>query len=166
MDPVEVSRSKTFRVALWAVGGLVVLLLVFQAGIFIGYRRAVFTFGGGENYYRAFDRRPGPLGVPRGGDLFNAHGAAGKILSINLPTFIMEDRDGAERVILISDDTQIRKFRNDATPSDLRQNDFVVVIGSPDDKAEIQARLIRILPPPPGMQSTTSTSASTSSSQQ
>jgi hypothetical protein len=144
------------------VGGLVVLLLVFQAGIFVGYRRAAFSFGSGENFYRAFGRGPGPMGMPRGNDLFSAHGATGRIISVHLPTLVVEDRDGGEKVVLTNTDTQVRKFRDAAAVTDLKTDDFVVVIGSPDDSAEIVAKFIRILPPPPTLPEPVSASTTTS----
>ncbi len=38
---------------------------------------------------------------------------------------------------------------NDIKASDLKVDDSIMVIGSPNDKSEIEARLIRVLPPPP-----------------
>ena len=57
--------------------------------------------------------------------------------------------------ILISDDTTIHHLRGDASSTALNVGDFVIVLGEPDDKAEVEANLIRILPPPPGAATTT-----------
>jgi hypothetical protein len=64
--------------------------------------------------------------------------------------------------VLTNTDTQVRKFRDAAAVTDLKTDDFVVVIGSPDDSAEIVAKFIRILPPPPTLPEPVSASTTTS----
>jgi len=134
------------RTLIYSLAGLFLALLVFQAGMYAGYRKAAFSYGMGAAYYSAFDDGPGHF--PRGG-FVEAHGAAGKIISMHLPTFVLEGPDNLEKVVLIDDDTQIRHFRETASSSDLGVDDFVVVIGEPNTDAQITAKLIRILPPPP-----------------
>lgn len=76
----------------------------------------------------------------------NPQGVSGKILKISLPTVVIEGQDGMEKVVLISDNTIVRHQRDSIKASDLRVDDEVILIGTPNDKSEIEARLIRIMP--------------------
>lgn len=144
------SPSKTFKGIIVGIGVVVAVLLVFQAGMFVGYRKAAFSYHWGEDYYRTFggQRKNAVMGIPRD-DFFNAHGASGRIIKIDLPTFVLEDQGRVEKVVLIKDDTAIMRFRDTLKPADLKADDFVVVIGSPNDQAQVEARLIRVMPEPP-----------------
>ena len=135
------------RPLVYVLAGLFVALLIFQAGMFTGERRAAFTYGTGAAYYNVFERPDRGSGFHEG--FSEAHGAAGQIVSISLPTFIVKSRDNTEKVVLIDSGTEIRRFHESATSTDLALNDFVVVIGEPNSKAQVAAKLIRILPPPP-----------------
>lgn len=103
--------------------GLVIIvaaLLIFRAGIFVGYHRAMF----------------GPAG----------HGAGGRVISINLPSFVLADRDRIEKNILIASSTLIQRFHQSASSSDIKVGDFVIVLGTPNTDGEILAKFIRLLP--------------------
>jgi hypothetical protein len=76
----------------------------------------------------------------------NADGAIGKILKIELPNIIVQDKDNTEKVIVLSTTTQIQKMKTAITQNDLQVNDFVVVIGSPNAQGQIDAKFIRVLP--------------------
>jgi len=130
------------RTTVYILAGIFVALIIFQAGMVTGEHRASFSYRMGDAYARAFEKPES-----RRETFIGAHGAAGKIVSIHLPTFVIEAPDNTERVITIGPDTEVRRFRDVATSTDLNVDDFVVVIGEPDD-AEIAAKLIRILPPP------------------
>ncbi len=155
-------QSKKFVKILCGIGVIVVALIIFQAGIFVGYHKAAFSYKWGENYYHDFFGGPreerglfkgpmGMMGIPRE-DFSSAHGVSGKIIKVDLPTIVIDGQDNVEKVVLIKDDTVIRSLRENIKPTDLKADDFVVVIGSPDDKGQIEAKLIRIIPspPPPG----------------
>ena len=146
----EFTQSKSFRGILAGIGIAIVALLIFQAGMFVGFRKASFSYRFGDNYYRAFgDRGPKPFqGQPRDG-FIEGHGAVGKIASIKLPTFVVTDPDDVEKVIAINEDTVIRRFDTTISADELKVNDFTVILGSPNDNSQIEAKLIRILPPPP-----------------
>jgi len=149
-DVKELVRSKWFQGILTGVGMAVIALVIFQAGMFVGYRKAAFAFKFGDNYYRTLgDRGPKPFQIPLGSKFIDAHGTAGRIIDVNVPTFVVEGPDAVEKVIRIGSDTEIRRFREAATSSDLVADDFVVVIGTPNDNAEVDAKFIRIMPPPP-----------------
>ena len=153
--------SKGFRLVAMAIVILVVLLAVFQAGRFVGFRQAIFSGHLGDNYYRAFeDSGRGMMGNPGphsfwSDDLPNGHGAAGKIIKINLPNIVVLGPDNIEKVIKVDDKTLVRRFRNTVKASDLSVGDFIVVIGTADESSEIAAKLIRLLPPPPAISTST-----------
>ncbi|MDO8555205.1 MAG: hypothetical protein Q7R75_01415 [bacterium] len=142
-------QTKKLTVILCVVGIIIAAILVFQAGVFVGYRKAAFSYKWGENYYRVFgERKRGPLMGVMGEDFPNAHGATGKIIKIDLPTFIIAGQDKIEKIVLIKDDTAIRRFRETIKPADIKVDDFAVVIGSPNGQAQIEAKFIRLMPAP------------------
>lgn len=147
----EFVASQTFRGIIIGVCIMVLALLIFQAGTFVGYRKAAFSYHFGDNYYRAFgDRGPRPFQIQmRGGAFIDAHGAVGKIVSINLPLIVVADPENTEKAVLIGEDTVIRKFEETIDASHLAVDDFIVVLGTPNDDAQVEATLIRVLPPPP-----------------
>lgn len=145
-------RSVPFQRVLIGVGIFVIALLIFQAGVFVGFRKASFSFQGGDNYYRAFgEERRGPMQGMMHEGFPSAGGSIGRILTLALPTLVVEDRDGVEKTIRLSEDTVIRRGKDTLTPSLLKADDFIIVIGEPNAGAEIEAKLVRLLPPPPGM---------------
>lgn len=147
----EFTQSNTFRGIIVGIVVAIIALLIFQAGMHVGYRKASFSFRFGDNYYRAFGDQGGPklFHMPLRGGFIESHGAVGQIVSINLPTFVVADPKGIEKVVLINDSTVIRQFDQDLTPDDLGIDNFTVVLGSPNEDSQIEAKLIRILPPPP-----------------
>ncbi len=150
--------SMTLKRALWILGGLAIVLGVFKAGEFVGFGRAQYSYRWGENYYRNFagyDRGPGMMGGGFGGGMMGdenylfGHGISGTILRVTGPTFVLQDRDGAEKVIAVSSSTSVRMFREEIQPSDLKEGLWVVVIGAPNDAGVIDARLVRVMPMAP-----------------
>ncbi len=150
MNIKEFSQSKTFKKIIYGIGGVIVALLIFQAGVLVGYHKAGFSYRLGDNYHRTFvgERGEFPMDIYRG-DFTDAHGSVGKIIKIDLPTFVLEGQDGVEKIISIGDDTVIRQFRETIKPADLKINDFVVVIGSPNTQGQIESQLIRLMPSMP-----------------
>ena len=145
--------KNSFRI-LCGLGIIIVILLIFSAGMKVGFYKASFGHAWGENYERNF----GMMGNRPmfGNDNFpNAHGAIGKIIKKELPTIIVQDKDNTEKVILIKDDTEIQEMRQKITGNELKLDDFIVVIGNPNEKGQIEAKFIRVMPlgmpilPPP-----------------
>lgn len=138
-------QSKTFKWLIGILGGLIILLLIFQLGMYIGFRKAGFSYLWGDNYHRAF-------GGPKGGflrdfegrDFISGHGTAGTIAKIDGSSLIIKDRDGVEKVVSITESTSIKKGRTDIKLSDLKIDDQVVIIGSPKDDGTVEAKIIRI----------------------
>jgi hypothetical protein len=137
------------------VGLLVCFMLVFGMGVAVGFHKSSFGRAWGEHYKENFGimgRSGKMMGVvTQGGmmgDFPNAHGAAGQIISMNLPTIIVKDKDGTEKVVLIKDETSIERGRDILKDSDLKIDDFVVIIGTPNSQGQIEAKLIRAIPQP------------------
>jgi hypothetical protein len=148
-------QSSKAKHILAGIGIAVIALLVFQAGIFVGYKKAAFSFRSGDNFYRTFGERGRgfPEPVRRMGmdmmDPTNAHGTVGKIASIALPKIIIADRDGVEKTIIVDAKTDMRRFRDSIKQEELKVGDFITVIGEPNNEGQITARLIRIMPESP-----------------
>lgn len=149
-------QSKNFKKVLYGVGIAIAVLLIFQAGMFVGYKKASFSYRWGDNYYRTFGGHRGGermmigrmMDSFRGKDFTNSSGAIGKIVNINLPALTIENSDGIEKMILIADDTVIRRFRERVKTNGLKIGDFVVVIGAPNNNAQVEAKIVRIMPNP------------------
>jgi hypothetical protein len=138
-------ESKILVGVLYGIGIVLILVLVFSAGVSVGFRKASFGRAWGDNYERNFGMMPPRFGLGQN-NFPNANGAIGKIINITLPTIIVADKDNTEKVILIKDDSKIQKMRAEIKASDLVINDFVTIIGSPNDSGQIEAKFIRVMP--------------------
>jgi hypothetical protein len=152
----EFTQSKSFQGILIGILISIVVLLIFQAGVMVGQHKAGFGDRMGEHFERNFvdmeryENLPPPMAfgfgemLPPGG-----HGAAGQVISVALPTFVIAGPDNLERTVVVNDETVIRQFRDEVNKENIETGRFVVVLGEPNDKGEIEAKLIRFLPPPP-----------------
>ncbi len=155
-DIKKVFESKSLFRILLSLGIIIATLLIFSAGITVGIHKASFGKSWGEHYNENFgmgirnNRMMGGYSPQYGmmGYFPNAHGATGKIIKIELPNIIVQDKDNIEKVISIDTDTKMEQGRTNITSTDLKIDDFVVVIGTPNDKGIIEAKLIRIIPSP------------------
>lgn len=147
MDINKLFQSKTFKIILISVAALIVLLSVLAAGMFIGFKKAGHSYSWGENYYQNFG---GPSrGFPgdfAGKDFMGGHGVDGQIIKIDGSTLLIEGRDNVEKIVLIKEDTLIRRLRETIKLSDLKVDEQIVVIGQPNDVGQVEAKLIRVLP--------------------
>ena len=166
--------SKKFRYILIGIVSAIVLLVIFQLGVFVGYHKAAFSYRYGENYYRNFESglnmfgNKGSRGIPgvrdmRFENLPGGHGAIGKIIRISLPTVVVAGPDNIEKIIHIATSTSIRRFHDTVASTDLHIDDSIVVIGIPNDAGEVEAKLIRVVPEPSMGTSTIKASSATSS---
>ncbi len=145
-------QSNKAKHILTGIGIAVITLVVFQAGVFVGFKKATFSGRIGDNYYQTFGNRTmPPFSGVKGMDLPNTHGTIGKIAIITLPKVMIADNDGIEKTILLNEKTDIRRFRDSIKPEELKAGDFVTVIGEPDNNGQIEARLIRVMPTPPNI---------------
>lgn len=148
MDINKFFESRLFKKIIVGILLFIISLFIFKVGIFIGSRRADFAFKWGENYHKNFaGPREGFFNEFMGRDFIDANGVFGQIIKIDGQTLVIKSTNDAEKVVLIKDDTTIRRFRDDLKFSDLKVDDVVIIIGNPNDEGQIEAKLIRIMPP-------------------
>lgn len=161
MNLKEIHKSKTVRGTVIGLGVAVLVLVIFQAGMVAGYHKARFGARFGDNFNRNFvDPRASGFGKGFGDRNFpiGGHGAVGEIVSIALPQIVVAGPDNLEKTILIKDDTLVRQFRNEVPVTDLKVGDRIVVLGTPNDDGQVEAKLIRTVPPTPEGSSTSTQS--------
>lgn len=148
-----IDNSRPFGIAIIVVGFFLVAFISFAAGAKIGFKKAKFSYRWGENYEKNFIGPPSkPMGEkrfmffkgPGPRDFRNAHGLAGEVISISGSNLIIKDRDGKENTVNVTNETIIKKFRENLKLEDVKAGDEVVVVGSPDPSGVIKADLIRI----------------------
>lgn len=149
MDFNKFFSSKTFKTALAIIAALIVLLLAFKAGEFAGYKKAQFSYRWGENYHRNFaGPREGFFGDFKRGfggkDFINSHGTFGAIIKIDGSTLVIKGKDDVEKIIVVSDKTEITSRRETLKAEDLKVDDQAVIIGSPNEQGQIEAKFIRL----------------------
>jgi hypothetical protein len=141
--------------------GFVVLILVFGVGVKVGTLKARYSYRWADNYHKNFaGPRSGFLGDWRGfpaGDFIGGHGAFGEIIEINPSTgstsspqassgqesFVIKGRENVEKVIITNQETTITKGR-EAIKDGLKVGDRMVIVGSPNEEGQIEAKLIRV----------------------
>lgn len=136
----------------WAVIGLIafaIAVFIFGAGVFIGAMKARFSYRWAENYHNNFGGpRTGFFGdwqkMPFPPDFIESRGNFGQIIKINDSDIVIKGKDNTEKVIVITSQTLIEKGKNEIKKEDLKVDDYIVVIGSPNDQGQIEAKLIRI----------------------
>jgi len=144
-------NAKTLIVLSWSILVFIILLLVFKAGMMIGFKKANFSLQWGQNYHQNFSGPRGNFFMSTFGpdEYIESNGAFGQILKINDNSLIMNGVGNLEKIILINNDTIIRNQRDNLKANELKIGDNIVVIGEPDNEGQIKATLIRIMPTPP-----------------
>lgn len=152
MDVKELLRSQTFQGVIVGVTASIIALVIFQAGVFVGFRKAAFMHRFRDVEHHDGGSRGAFFDMPvRGpGKFISSDGAAGKVVSVSLPTFVVADHANVEKVVRVGGDTLIRRFDQEIRPEDIAVDEFIVVLGKPNEQSEIDAKLIRILPSPQG----------------
>jgi len=129
------------------LAGFVVLVLVFGAGVKVGTHKARYSYRWAENYHKNFAGPPGGfLGDWRGfpaGDFISGHGSFGEIIEMKDNGFVIKGRENVEKVIVVNQETTITKGR-ETIKDGLKVGDRVVIIGSPNEEGQIEAKLIRV----------------------
>jgi len=140
-------QSKTFVAIILLFCAIIALLLAFKIGVFVGYQKASFSYRWGENYHRNFAGPAGGfMGVPPDRNFINSHGIFGQIIKIEGNTLLIDGKGEAEKTIVVSDKTIIRRQMDTIQVTDLKINEQITVIGSPNDQGQIEANLIRVFP--------------------
>ena len=86
------------------------------------------------------------MGAWRGfpaGDFIGGHGAFGEIIELSGNGFVVKGRGDVEKIIIISEETVI-KIGSETVEDGLQIGDRVVIIGSPNEDGQIEAKLIRV----------------------
>lgn len=144
-DSAKILESKIFKSVLVALVIVIPLVGAFKLGEFVGSVKARFSFRWGENYHQNFGGpHAGLFGDFMGKDYMGAHGAFGAIIKIDGNSLVIRGRDNVERVVMVSDATVIQKQRTTVKFADLAVDTDVTVIGSPNEKGQIEAKFIRI----------------------
>ena len=125
---------------------MILLFVVFQTGVIVGFKKATF----GRNFDSHYEENFGPMRGGFGGPgAPNPSGAVGKIISSNANILSVEEPNNTEKSVVITDQTLIRYMHNDGTVSQLTPGTFIVAIGDPNAQGQIVAKFIRIMPAPP-----------------
>lgn len=129
------------------LAGFVILVLVFGAGVKVGKLKVRYSYRWVDNYHKNFaGPRGGFLGDWRGfpaGDFIGGHGSFGEIIKIKDNSFVINGRENVEKVIVTDENTTIIKGR-ETIKDGLKVGDRVVIIGSPNEEGQIEAKLIRV----------------------
>ncbi len=166
----ELVESKKIKIAVAVVGFFLIVFISFAGGVVVGLHKAKFSYQWGQNYEKNFmgsvrgggrEKEAGGcvekmLGgcmgggikdMPRkieGKNFRNAHGLAGTIISISDNNLIVKDRDNKESTITTTDKTLIKRGMDDFKIVDIKANDQIVVMGTPNDQGVVMAELIRV----------------------
>ena len=128
-------------------------MIIFGLGTIVGIKKANFSNQWDKNYHRNFaGPKQGFMDDFRNldkRDFMQIHGIFGEVIKIGDKDIVIQGKDNIEKVILVNNDTIIKEFRKTITIKDLKLHSFVIIIGEPDDQGQIEANLIRLLPPPP-----------------
>lgn len=146
----NIYNSKWFGWVLGAIGVLILLLVVFRLGMYVGERRESLDTQWGENYGRLFgEPKPGffPGRSANPVDM-NAFGNGGIVLTVDGDSLTIKGNDGNEKSILTDNSTVIREMKQDITLKDIKSGDMVVILGEPNNSGQILAKFIRVFTPP------------------
>jgi len=146
----QTKKGDILKLILIGLGVFIISALIFKTGMFIGAMKASFSYRWAEEYHRNFaGPRAGFFGFkpPLPGDFIESHGTFGEIIKIEGNTLIVKGRENIEKIVLLTEKTIIKSGLRDIKISDLKIGDMVVIIGSPNEQGQIEAKLIRVFPP-------------------
>lgn len=157
MDTDKIFESKTFKIIIFSLAGLTILVFIFGLGVDVGIRHAEFSFNWAESYHTNFG---GPQGAILGNmmvqDFTDSNGVYGQILKIEpsvnsdqISILTIKGNDNIEKKVTTDKKTTIVFQKKNIKADELKTDDNVIVIGNPDSKGQIHAELIRVMPPVP-----------------
>ena len=123
-------------------GGVVVLGLVFYAGLSIGKGSVVSQSPVNQSGTRGFGGQ-GQGGMGRGGQ--NGNFAGGEVISKDDKSLTVKLRDGSSKIVFISGSTEVLKFAT-GTIADLSIGEQVTVSGSANTDGSITAQSVQVRP--------------------
>jgi hypothetical protein len=153
MNQEKQKNRDTLKLIIIGLAGFAVLILIFGAGMFVGAMKAKFSYRWAENYHKNFaGPRAGFFGdwrkfPPFPGDFIESHGTFGEIIKIDNNNLVVKGREDIEKIVLVNEKTVIKSGFKDIKISDLKVGDRIVIIGSPNEQGQIEAKLIRVFPP-------------------
>lgn len=163
----QVGGKNIIKIILISLGVFILVLAIFGFGMFVGYRKARFSYLWGENYHNLFGMPKGvpslgpeigpgkmmPPGGPRGfireargEDFINPNSVVGSVVKFDTNTLYILGNDNVEKSIFIAKDIIIRKGHDTLQLFDLKLDDKVIILGSPSSTGQIEAKFIRIMP--------------------
>ncbi len=141
----ELFDSKIFRRVACGICALLVVLVTFQVGMFVGFHKANHAYRWADSYPRMFGgARGGFMHDFRGDDFFGGHGVVGAIVKIDGDALIIKGSDGVEKIVMTTSTTSIVNGRTKLNASNLKIDDSIVVIGTPKEDGSILAKMIRV----------------------
>lgn len=146
----QIKNQDRLRLAITILGGVVIALIIFSAGLYIGSAKTRFSYRWADNYHQNFaGPRQGLFGqikelVPPDKEFLESRGGVGKIIAINQSDIVIKDPADMEKVIILSDETLIKNGRDTVAKDQLSVGETIVIVGSPNDSGQIEAKLIRI----------------------
>ena len=140
--------SKSLRMILVVIVGLAIIIGAFTLGVFVGYRKANFSYAWADNYNRNFGgpQRGGMMGFFNDDGFISGHGISGSVLKINNNLMTLKNDKNIETPVLISDSTIIMEQRGMMISANIKVGDEVTVVGSPNSQGQIEAQFIRVFP--------------------
>ncbi len=146
MDTPSSSNIKVLKPIILTIAALLALAIVFRIGMFVGYRKAMYSYDWGDNYHRMFGGpKRGFFGEFEGRGFMDAHGIFGTVLKIDGNTMVIQDKDETEKDVLVGTSTSIRKGNDAVALTNVSSTDRVVIIGAPNPQGQIDAKLIRVI---------------------
>ena len=154
MDTNKFFQSKVFKALVFVIAALIIFLAGFKAGIFVGFRKAGFSYRFEENYHRNFAGPKAGFFNDFRNDFKNRNfmqsaGVFGQIIKIDNNNLVIAGRDNLEKIVSVTEQTIINRFQETIKISDLKVDDPIVIIGEPNEYGQIEAKLIRVMPMPP-----------------
>ncbi len=144
----QLPGKNIIKIILIIFGALIIVLAIFAAGMAMGFHKARFSYQWGENYHRLFGGPKMGWGrEARGDEFINPNSVVGSVVKFSSGTLYIKGIDNTERSVLITTSTAIQSGRDTIKISELKTDDKVVVLGSPKSTGQIEAKLIRVMPP-------------------
>jgi hypothetical protein len=135
------------KVVIVSLLGFAFVMFVFAVGIWVGQKKAEFSFRWAEMYHRNFaGPAAGIFGNFSNQDIVSGHGIFGQVIKIDGNDIMVRAQNNREETVVISNKTTIVNGTKKITVLDIKLRDSIVIIGSPDSQGQIQAEFIRILP--------------------